>query len=248
MNPGNAVIVLQARLGSARLPGKVLAPLAGRPILSHCIARLRRSGFRLVVATTTEPEDDAVAAEAWRHGVDVLRGPEHDVLARFLLAAERVESPVIIRATGDNPLVDFDAPARVVRTLNARAADYVVEIDLPVGGAVEAVRTDALRTAGAEAKDPYDREHVTPYVRRNRQRFAVVESSAPPALRRPDLRVTIDTPSDLEFVRGLLHAAGAEPGELLPLKRVLTAANRVLSVPRVHQPTARFSPAPLEVA
>jgi spore coat polysaccharide biosynthesis protein SpsF len=247
MNGKEAVIVLQARLGSTRLPGKVLAPLAGRPILSHCIGRLQRSGFRLVVATTTAPEDDAVAAEAWRQGADVLRGPEADVLTRFLMVAKRVEAPVIIRATADNPLVDCDAPARVMRTLIAQGADYVVEIDLPVGAAVEAVRSEALRTAGADATDPYDREHVTTYVRRNRERFKVVEGLAPAALRRPDLRVTIDTPADLEFVRTLLKNAGAGPGDLVPLKSVLVAARRSLSGPRRHLPVS-LRPMSLEVA
>jgi spore coat polysaccharide biosynthesis protein SpsF (cytidylyltransferase family) len=248
MSRKDVVIVLQARMGSSRLPGKVLAPLLGRPILSHCIARLQRSGLRLVVATTTEPEDDAVAAEAWRQGADVLRGSEFDVLARFLMVVDRTNASVIIRATGDNPLVDLEAPSRVLRALGAEKADYVVEIDLPVGAGVEAVRSDALRTAAAEAADPYDREHVTSYVRRNRHRFGVLERSAPVRLRRPDLRLTVDTPSDLDFVRQLLRASEAQPGDLPPLRTLLAAAHRIESPAAPSHTSARLARVSLEVA
>jgi spore coat polysaccharide biosynthesis protein SpsF len=248
MTSKDTVIVLQARIGSTRLPGKVLAPLAGRSILSHCIARLRRSGLRVVVATTTNSEDDPVAAEAWRHGVDVLRGPERDVLARFVPVADRLGARNVIRATADNPVVDFDAPSRVLRTLIARDADYAVEIDLPVGTGVEAVRADALRAAAGLAGEDYDRDHVTSYIRRNRQRFHVIESGAPGRLRRPDLRLTVDTPADLDFVRTLLKGAGGYPGELLSLAEILGAAERMVPPRHADRPLTLVPPVAVEVA
>jgi spore coat polysaccharide biosynthesis protein SpsF len=204
----DARLVLQARMGSSRLPGKVLARLGGRSVLAHCMDRLTAARVgELVVATTTRPEDDAVVEEATRAGVRVVRGPVDDVLGRFVLAVADWDGPYVIRATADNPLVDVEASARVLRALD-RGADYCVEDGLPVGAAVEALRTEALRDAAALATSAYDREHVTPFVRHSPDRFAVHILAAPPALRRPALRLTIDTRHDLQFVRSLVEQAG----------------------------------------
>jgi spore coat polysaccharide biosynthesis protein SpsF len=198
-----AGIILQARTGSRRLPGKVLADLAGRTLLGHCLWRLQATELQVIVATTDRPEDDAVAREAARYGAPVFRGSENDVLSRYLGAAEAHGLTHVIRATADNPAVDVDAAGRVL-TLQLRAhADYVIECGLPVGAAVEGVTTDALNRASAQTSDPYDREHVTPYVRRS-PGFLSLSALVPGVIRQPRLRLTVDTAEDLQRMAGIL--------------------------------------------
>jgi spore coat polysaccharide biosynthesis protein SpsF len=220
----DALVILQARMGSSRLPGKVLAPLGHRSILAQCIERLLAARVgEVLVATTTRPEDEAVVAEANAAGVAVTRGPVDDVLARFVGALDGWTGPYVIRATADNPFVDFDGPARLLRLLDA-GADYAVEEGLPIGAAVEAMRTEVLREAGELAVTPYDREHVTPFIRQAVDRFAVCTAPAPFELRRPSLRLTVDTRQDLQFVRSLVDQA--DDAALLPLGQVIALADR----------------------
>jgi spore coat polysaccharide biosynthesis protein SpsF len=227
-----ALIVLQARMGSTRLPGKVLAALAGRSVLAHCVERLVAAGVGpVVVATSADGQDDVVAGESARLGVSCVRGPLTDVLARFVLAADGWKGSFVVRATADNPAVDVGAPSRVLGPL-AAGADYVVEVGLPVGAAVEGLRTEALRLAHRDAVDEYDREHVTPFIRTRPARFRVEPIAAPSGLRRPDLRLTVDTPADLAFVRQVFDAAGATR-RLAPLADLIAAADRVARGGRV---------------
>jgi spore coat polysaccharide biosynthesis protein SpsF len=220
----DALVVLQARMGSSRLPGKVLAPLGGRSVLAQCIERLvaARVG-EVVVATTTRPEDEAVVAEAQAAGATVMRGPVDDVLARFVAAADGWTGPYVVRATADNPLVDIDGAARLLRLLDA-GADYAVEDGLPVGAAVEAMRVEVLREAATLASTPFEREHVTPFIRQSADRYAVCSVPAPFELRRPSLRLTVDTRHDLQFVRSLVEQAGDAP--LVPLDRIISLVDR----------------------
>lgn len=218
----NALVILQARLASRRLPRKAVAPICGRPLIGHCLMRL--SGrLPLVLATTTLPEDDRLVSEAAACGAAVVRGPVDDVLARFVIAACEHGARYVIRATADNPAVDMDAPARVLEALLQHDADYVSERGLPIGAAVEGVRVDALLRAARETQSPYDREHVTPYIRTRADQFAVVHVDAPTPLRRPTLRLTVDTPADLQSMRHLLWRAGEAPA---PLAAIIAAAEQ----------------------
>jgi spore coat polysaccharide biosynthesis protein SpsF len=184
-----AVIILQARMASTRLPGKALAPIGARTLIGHCLARLRIGGAApVLLATTTNQEDDVLVAAAAKYGVAAFRGPVDDVLSRYVLA-------------GDNPAVDIGGPNRVLAALRSTNADHVIEHGLPYGGAVEGVTVDALVRASELASDTADREHVTPWIRRDRSRFRAVQISAPAGLRRPDVRVTVDTEDDLLFMQ-----------------------------------------------
>jgi spore coat polysaccharide biosynthesis protein SpsF len=223
----NAAIVLQARMGSKRLPGKVLELAAGQSIFAHCVHRLRaRSDLPVILATTTLREDDVLAAAAERLGVPVVRGPEDDVLARYVLAAATFALAEVVRATADNPAVDIDAPRRTLDLLRRTRADYVVERGLPVGCAVEAVSAGALFLANASTVDAYDREHVTPFIRRERQ-FVSLDSMAPGLLRRPGLRLTVDTPEDLAFMRRVLAQVAMSDGTPASLLAIMVAAERL---------------------
>ena len=228
----HAVIVLQARMASRRLPGKAARCLAGRSILARCLGRLLAGGSASVVlATTTNAEDDVLEREAAAVGVRCVRGSEEDVLERFVLASEVTQARYVVRATADNPAVDIDAAGRVLRVLVESGADYVVEHGLPYGAAVEAVSVDALRRAHRCASLPEDREHVTTFVKRERALFTVVEPDAPAPLRRPDLRLTVDTVTDLHFMETVLSSLPSVSVES-PLSEIIDAADRVL--PRVR--------------
>jgi spore coat polysaccharide biosynthesis protein SpsF len=211
-----AAIVLQARMGSSRLPGKSLAPIAGRTLLARVVERLRmRADLPVVLATTTLLEDDLLCEEAERLDIAVLRGSADDVLGRFAFAASVLGVSAIVRATADNPAVDLDSPYRTLEILQRSGADYVVDYGLPLGGTVEAMAVPALVRAAALATDAYDREHVTPFIRRD-ARSRAVDSLAPTALRRPDLRFTVDTADDLDYMRRVYQEVGvsAAPASL----------------------------------
>ena len=202
-------ILLQARMGSTRLPGKSLAPIEGRSMFAHCVERLRaHSGLTVVLVTGTGAEDDMLVTEAERLSVPVVRGPADDVLTRYVQAATALGLTELIRATADNPAVDLDAPLRTLDLLRRTGAGYVLEHGLPYGAAVEAVSCAALRYADALATEPYDREHVTPLLRRDR-RFVSLDALAPATVRRPEVRLTVDTAEDLEVMRRLYGAVGA---------------------------------------
>ena len=228
MTRPDALIILQARLASSRLSGKALRRIGSRTILARCLDRLMAGrAAPLVLATTERAEDDALVEEAASLGVSAIRGATDDVLARFAQIVELLGPRWVIRATADNPAVDIDAPERVLRHLMHADADYVLERGLPVGAAVEGIRARALLEAAARAVDPYDREHVTPYVKRPEHRYRVFEPLAPVELRRPDLRLTVDTPEDLAFMSSVLARCGAT-SSCLALTGIIQVADRGL--------------------
>jgi len=213
-------------MGSTRLPGKVLARIGSRSILAHCIQRLGVSGLQVIVATTTRPEDDAIEREADRHGVPTFRGDADNVLARYIGAAHAHNLRELVRATADNPLVDGGGARRSLDLLRRVHADHVVESGLPIGTAVEAVTVAALEQSVSLIDDPYDREHVTSFIRRD-NRFRALRAVAPGDLRRPGLRLTVDTQDDLDFLRTIAISLGAAE-DLPPLASVIRAAEHLL--------------------
>jgi spore coat polysaccharide biosynthesis protein SpsF len=220
---------LQARMGSTRLPGKVLMNIAGRSILDRAIARLRAAQALdgVVVLTTTLEEDDPVVREAQRAGADVFRGPAADVLARFQLAAEHFDPEVVVRATADNPLIDIDSVDRITRALWAGGLDYCMETCLPIGAATEVMTAGALRRTHTEAVDPEDREHVTLYIKKHPERFRLHFLEPPRSLRFPEVRVTVDTAADFRLVEALIGAVPEEESPV-PLEQYL---NRMQAAP-----------------
>jgi spore coat polysaccharide biosynthesis protein SpsF len=219
-------VVLQARMGSQRLPGKSLAPIGNRTILGHCIERLRlRSGLPVIVATSTLEEDDVIATEAARYGAPTIRGSATDVLSRYVLAANVFSLNSIVRATADNPAVDMDAPRRTLDLLERTGAGHVVEHGLPYGCAVEAISVEALRHADETATLEFDREHVTPFLKRDR-RYVALDALAPADVRRSDMRLTIDTHEDLDYVRCVYACADPTVGPPT-LPELIAAADRL---------------------
>lgn len=220
----NTGIILQARFASTRLPGKALAPIGAHPLLEHCLRRLIAAGVaHVVLATTTNAEDEQLASVAHRLGVAVFRGATEDVLGRYAAAAAAFGFEVVIRATGDNPAVDIHAPGRLLALLRTSGADYAAEVGLPLGAAVEVMTASALQRAAMAAQHTDDREHVTTYIKRNPRVFRLAHAAAPAPLCRPDLRLTVDTAEDLRYVRELFARTGANSPTL---RKVIEVAGR----------------------
>lgn len=202
------VAVVQARTGSTRLPAKVLQPVGGRPVLDLLLERLGRAASldEIVLAVPEGEADDVLVELAARSSVRCTRGSASDVLARFVSASHAASADVVVRITGDCPLVDPGIVDTVVQTLREGAFDYVrTSLEFPDGFDVEAFTTSALEAADALATSEHDREHVTPYLARasDLQR-AVVE----PDTDRSSFRVTLDEPEDLQVIRDVFEHFG----------------------------------------
>lgn len=225
---GDAVVticVIQARMGSARLPGKVLADVGGRPMLAFLLARLRRLPVdEIVVATTTQSHDDAVADVARSAGASVVRGVEDDVLGRFASVLDVVPADWVVRLTADCPLTDPSVVQSVIELGQSGPYDYACNVlprTFPRGLDVEVMDARVLRTAARLAVDPVEREHVTPFLMRHPERFRLSNLRATESLGRE--RWTVDTAEDLSFVRSAVAAVG-DPDA--PWTRILGAVGR----------------------
>lgn len=214
----HVVAVIQARMGSTRLPGKVLRPIAGQPLLWHIIRRLRRSKLidDIAIATTTNPLDEAIVEFGAAHRVTVVRGPENDVLARFAIAAERLDADVIVRVSSDAPFLDAGFIDHLVSHLMAQKGDYVLmeEGALCAHEGVDPLTRRGLAKLLREAHDdPVAREHVTGYFKLHPDFVPIAHAPAYPPLARKAGRLTIDTPDDLAFVEAVHARLEARAGE-----------------------------------
>ena len=200
-------------MGSTRLPGKVLRPLASEPMLARVVDRaaLAETLDAVWVATSDAPADDALAALAAARGWPVTRGSEHDVLARYADAAEDARADRVVRLTADCPLIDPAVIDAVVRALGEGdyASNVVPDRTFPHGLDVEAFTADALAAAAAEAGDPAEREHVTPFLWRRPDRFA--QSTVRADGDYSGHRWTVDQPEDLALVERVYDAMGNRP-------------------------------------
>lgn len=208
--------VIQARMGSTRLPGKVLMPLGDASVLAQVVRRTRRSRRlrEVLIATTTLPEDEAIVAECARLGVPVLRGPVDDVLARYAAATRQLDGDAVVRITSDCPLIDAGVIDDMLAHYAALVAagtpcDYLgntLERSFPRGLDTEVVRSAALLRAHDEAREPFEREHVTPYLYQHPERFALQGWRA--ALDASEQRWTLDTPQDYRLLSTIYTALG----------------------------------------
>jgi spore coat polysaccharide biosynthesis protein SpsF (cytidylyltransferase family)/predicted dehydrogenase len=206
------VTIIQARVNSKRLPGKVLVDICGKPMLARVIERVRsaKSAGVIIVATTSNPADDPIASLCTALGVVCFRGSEYDVLDRYYHCAEEAGADVVIRITGDCPLTDPQLVDQMTGTFRSTGADYASNrrygspealYSYPDGLDVEIFTFDALRCAQKEATSAYDREHVTPFIWRNLARFRVLFTQSSKEFHKRQW--TVDYPEDLEFVRGI---------------------------------------------
>lgn len=211
--------ILQARTSSHRLPGKVLSQVLEKPLILRALERITRAELidHVVLATSDDDSDDALAQLVEDSGYDVHRGPLDDVLTRFLQVLDSSDDATVVRLTGDNVLIDPGIIDRVIREHLDSGADYTantLERSFPRGLDVEVFRAEALRAIDRIATAADEREHVTLGIYRRPQEFrlhSVVQSPD-----RSSLRWTVDYPSDLAFARAVyenLHADNPEFGQ-----------------------------------
>lgn len=197
----DAVVVVQARMASTRLPGKVLADIAGKPMIAHVMERAQSIGPPVVLATSVDASDDPLALIAARAGWTTARGSATDVLDRFVHALPD-DVRIVVRVTGDCPLLDPSVSRAILSALRSAGADYASNTIMPTfpdGLDCEAFTANALQRAWREATRPSDREHVTPYIWRQPEQFHLWSLGHVPNLY--SYRWTVDDARDLTFVR-----------------------------------------------
>jgi len=197
-------VVIQSRLNSSRLPGKAMLTIAGMPLIELVARRASRSSHEVVVATSQEQYDERIAAHLESVGIPVVRGSLDDVLGRFVQAtADLDDDDRVVRLTGDNPLADADLVDELIAAVDATQHSYGrVDIDqVPEGLGAEVFRVGDLRRAAAKATEPYDREHVTPWLRRTLGELLFVPSGCPDDIHA--YRATVDTLGDYVRVSSL---------------------------------------------
>jgi len=198
--------IIQARMGSTRLPGKVLKEVKGKPLLMYQIERVRVSKLldKIIVATSNLPKDDIIADFCKKNSIDVFRGNENDVLSRYYECAKKHKADIIVRLTADCPLVDPFVIDRVISMFQKENVDYAANTvppetaRFPDGSDVEVFSMQALERAFIECSDPHDREHVTFYFWRYDNNFKTVQISQDVDWSK--YRFTVDYPEDFEVV------------------------------------------------
>jgi spore coat polysaccharide biosynthesis protein SpsF len=210
--------VVQARMRSTRLPGKVLKPIVGQPLLWHIVHRLRKSELieTICVATTSDPADDTLAAYAQKLGAVVVRGPEDDVLGRFALAAHAIDPDVIVRVNADAPLVDAGFIDYLVREMMRKQADFVTlkpGLSAIHDGADPMTRWALDKLVVKAHDDPIAREHVTAYFKVHPDFVKVAQIDLPEKWRFKGARLSVDTPADVTFIEAVYQRLHAQAGE-----------------------------------
>ncbi len=232
--------IVQARMGSTRLPGRTLADVAGKPMLARLVERARRipGVERVIIATTEKPADEAILKFAADLGLPAYAGSEEDVLDRFYQTARRFGVSVVVRVTPDCPLLDPEVSGLVVaRFVEARGTvDYASNTQPPTfpdGLDTEVFSVAALTRSWREATEFSEREHVTAYIWKHPELFRLVNVA-----RDPDLsgrRWTVDEPADLEFVRAVYHRLG----ETFDMRDALELLRRHPDIEAINRGTAR---------
>ncbi|MEW9702568.1 NTP transferase domain-containing protein [Paenibacillus sp. SI8] len=215
------MVIIQARMGSTRLPGKVLRTLAGKTVLAHVIERVQnfQNVQGIVVATTDGTQDDPIVEEAKARGAMVYRGSESDVLSRYYEAALQAQADTVIRITSDCPLIDPEVSSFVIQEyLIGEKYDYVsntLQRTYPRGLDTEVFSFASLEAAHRKTQEAHDREHVTPYIYNNPECFFSRSVVCQDGI--PEYRWTLDTPEDWELISRIYEAL-YQPGRLFSWK------------------------------
>ena len=238
----NYLAIVQARLGSSRLPKKVLLDLAGRPILKLVYERLKASRRldEVVIATTIAPEDTAVVAAAVEMGARVYVGSESDVLDRYYQAARLLLPENVVRVTADCPLIDPEVLDECIELHEREGADYTsntIEPSYPDGLDVEVFCRSALERAWKEARLGSEREHVTPYIKKHPELFRLARLINQDD--HSDLRWTIDEAEDYQFLTSVFANAGPQGPTELRMKDVLAFLQDNPDVQKINQQIGR---------
>jgi spore coat polysaccharide biosynthesis protein SpsF len=204
------VATIEARMTSSRLPGKVLLPASGIPMLQHLVNRLRAvpSLDGIVLATTTNETDDALEAFAGQISINCFRGSEEDVMSRVIGAAASVNADLVVEITGDCPIIDPQIIEQTIRMYHANPADYVSNAHIrsyPDGMDTQVFLLETLKHSASMTEDQLDHEHVTLHIRNHPEIFRHVHLVAPPELHWPELGLTLDEPADYELLKRIIE-------------------------------------------
>ena len=199
------VCIIQARFGSSRLPGKVLSHFKNKPMVTHTIERLKKclNIDLIVLATTTTAQDKVLVRLAAAERVESFQGSEDDVLDRFFQAAKKYQADIVVRCTGDCPVIDPSVTDHIIDEHLKNGNDYTsntVVRTFPRGLDTEVINFNTLERVAREAQKPFEREHVTPFIYQHPEQFSIGQVKAEPAQHQPDLRLTVDTLEDYELM------------------------------------------------
>lgn len=205
----NVVAIVQARIGSTRLPGKVLKKIQNKVVLDYVIDRLKtcKKIDDIVLAITTNKKDDVLEKYAKDKRINYIRGSEEDVLSRYYEAAKKYNADIIVRITSDCPLIDPKIVDEIITKHIEKNADYtanIIERTYPRGLDTEVFNFKVLEENHKNAKEKYYREHVTPYIREHPEKFKLQSIVAQGKIKRPDIRITLDTKEDLELISKII--------------------------------------------
>jgi len=203
------VVIIQARSASTRLPGKVLKKIKDRTVLDYVVERLKlcKKVDDIVLATTTNKDDDVLEEYAKNKKLNYYRGSEENVLSRYYEAAIKYNAEVIVRITSDCPLIDFEIVDRVIKKHIESKADYtsnVINRTFPRGFDTEVFSFSVLEDTNNNADKDYHKEHVTEYMTENPEKYKLQNVEAEGKIKRPDIRITVDTQEDLELIKRIL--------------------------------------------
>jgi len=237
--------IVQARMGSTRLPGKVLLDLGGRTVLARVVNRLRRATLvgEIIIATTKNPADDAIVEECRRLSVESFRGEELDVLDRYYRASARTGAEAVVRITSDCPMIEPEVTDLVIATFLDQRPDYASNArrrTYPRGLDTEIMTAAALARCWNEAKLDYQRVHVTPYIYENPAEFRIVPVTG--ERNYSQYRWTLDTPEDLAFLRAVYQHFGNDDGfhwrdaiKLMEEQPAIVELNRHITMKALHE-------------
>lgn len=195
--------ILQARTGSTRYPAKVLRPLAGEPMIAHIIRRLKQVPCleQIVLAVPDSASEDPLIDLSREMNVESFKGPEDDVLQRFIMAADAFGAKHILRVCGDSPLIDYHLAGTLAeRHLDHRADHTIISDPIPLGTATEAASVEALKKISAATRENKYREHVTSYFYDYPNQFNILQIPAPEYLQGKSFRLTVDTDKDFQLM------------------------------------------------
>lgn len=198
------ITIIQARMGSSRLPGKILKPLGNKDVLTYVVERCEKiQGISEVIVATTElPQDDRVEVWCKESGIPYFRGSEEDVLDRYVQTAKKYEPDYVIRVTADCPFVDYELASEMVRKMSDSPVDFMsIQGELPRGLAVELFTYQSLQYIHQHGHEHRHREHVTYYAYEHKEEFSWSSLKAHDTLLYPELRITLDTDEDYELCK-----------------------------------------------
>ncbi|KYG33712.1 cytidylyltransferase domain-containing protein [Alkalihalobacillus trypoxylicola] len=201
------IIIIQARMGSTRLPGKVLKPLGQSIVLDYVVSRCNRiAADEVIIATSNLKSDDYIEEWCRDNKVTCFRGSEEDVLSRYYECAKQYSPDYVIRVTSDCPFVDYEMANEIIAEMKSNPADYVKVVgDLPRGLVVELFSYKTLEFMNLKGNQPRHREHVTYYGYEHANLFKITTYLAPVSIQKPQFRITLDTEEDYELLQAVAN-------------------------------------------